>query len=318
MPRDEGDWVGAQIYDSHEVVEEVCGWGEVDDDVLDEIRSVILFEDWAKRNYQVLNPDRLMRVNLHTFRDRVMHESRYVFMSAPKRQEFDPDELSSAELMVLLGQIISSTPGCLRVLAEGTSFFRGRMVDGDVPSSFDAQTLGPPPPMRSAANRMSPAGIPMFYGSDSPETVVAEIGAHSTKSRAVVGEFKTLRELQVVDLSALREVPSLFERSKRRGYYEISFLYHFAEELAKPVILDGREHIEYVPTQVFTEYLRLGVDYLVEGIVFPSSQGKGRSCALFCDSRLCVESEDPSGTAWLALQPTSLMDVRVVSTIACE
>lgn len=57
---------------------------------------------------------------------------------------------------------------------------------------------------------MSPAGIPMFYGSSDPETVTAEMG-HSKFPVATVAEFETLRDLRLMDLNEIPPVPSLFD-----------------------------------------------------------------------------------------------------------
>ena len=59
----------------------------------------------------------------------------------------------------------------------------------------------------------------------------------------------------MIDMTALPELPSLFEDVAQR-YDTVLFLRRFAEDIVLPIELDGREHIEYVPTQVFTEYLR--------------------------------------------------------------
>jgi RES domain len=60
------------------------------------------------------------------------------------------------------------------------------------------------------------------------------------------------------------------------------FLFSFARDLSKPVILDGREHIEYVPTQVVTEYMRRLPDAAIDGILHASAQSAGTSCVIFC------------------------------------
>jgi hypothetical protein len=37
-----------------------------------------------------------------------------------------------------------------------------------------------------------------------------EVGAHNTRRRAVVGEFRPARKIRVVDMTALPELPSIF------------------------------------------------------------------------------------------------------------
>ena len=57
-------------------------------------------------------------------------------------------------------------------------------------------------------------------------------------------------------------------REERGG---LLFLREFVKSITLPVVHDGREHIEYVPTQVLTEYFRQQVTTLdgsaLDGIV---------------------------------------------------
>ena len=142
-------------------------------------------------------------------------------------------------------------------------------------ADYRAGKLGAPPLVKAAANRMSPAGIPMFYGSSDVDTAVAEIGTHSDKTHAIVGRFEPARELKVVDLTNLPERPSIFGGDADL-YHQVVFLQQFIKDVTLPVILDGREHIDYVPTQVFTEYLRYSFPAPIDGIVFPSAPATPR------------------------------------------
>jgi hypothetical protein len=177
-------------------------------------------------------------------------------------------------------------------------------------------TLGSPPPTKASANRMSPAGISMFYGSDDIPTVVAEIGSHTTKRFAVVGAFETTRPLWVVNLASLPTVPSVFDPQGREHYYELLFLHEFARDLSEPVVLDGREHIEYVPTQVVTEYMRWLPDVAIDGLLFTSAQNSGTSCVIFCGPEGCADPGKETDETMLRLIDDSLQTVRVVASPA--
>ena len=61
------------------------------------------------------------------------------------------------------------------------------MVHDPETAGYDASKLGSPPLEKASANRMSPAGISMFYGCDDVETVVAEISSHTERHFAVIG-----------------------------------------------------------------------------------------------------------------------------------
>ena len=62
--------------------------------------------------------------------------------------------------------------------------------------------------------------------------------------------------------------------------------------------LDGREHIEYVPTQIVTEYFRriFRVEgRRLDGIIYESSRVVGRNAfVLFCENSQCIDGE-PTG-----------------------
>jgi hypothetical protein len=312
---DGGEWVGANIYDSSDVLDEVLGWdGLVDDEVLEDMKDTIVPDDWASRDFAVLNPDDQLRVNWAAFCKLVKHESRFTFMTSRKNSSYDPDELSTVELFERLAKVVRRIPNARAEIAGDEVLYRGRMT-ADIPdlTTYTGAKLGSPPEGSASANRMSPAGISMFYGGSDVDTVIAEIAAHSGHRYAVVVGFRVTRPIQIVDLTALPDLPSIFTSQGRRTYYDISFLHDFRDELTRPVILDGREHIEYVPTQIFTEYLRLSAPFTVEGLRFPSAQTGGKNCVLFCGPEACAEASAVESKTWLEYQPATLSAYRVVA-----
>jgi hypothetical protein len=51
--------------------------------------------------------------------------------------------------------------------------------------------------------------------------------------------------------------PSILDGDEQNLYRAATgFLHEFTDDLTKPIAKDGREHIEYVPPQVVTEYVR--------------------------------------------------------------
>jgi hypothetical protein len=136
---------------------------------------------------------------------------------------------------------------------------------------------------------MSPAGISMFHGAFARETCVSETYDLSGKNHhGTFSVFKNLRELTLLDMTKVPPTPSVFELESREMRHNIRFLHSFLQDFTKPVAKDGREHIEYVPTQVISEYVRhvlkLGGNR-VDGIVYSSSRRKGHeACVLFFDA----------------------------------
>lgn len=240
-------------YTSATVIEELRT-DVVSDDVLQAVLDVITPEDWNE-DPSALSPNVALYYAWHQFCEKVKRETRFVFLSIPEEHSDHPDEFTTREILDKLMEIVQSRKILIDV-PVGRIFYRGRMVDEPATSAFDASKLGSPPPDKASANRMSPAGISMFYGCDDVATVVAEISSHTQRQFAVIGVFETVRPLRLVNLAASPVIPSVFDLNGRKLYYELLFLWSFARDLSKPVILDGREHIEYVPTQVVTEYMR--------------------------------------------------------------
>lgn len=297
-------------YDSQEIVQEFCA-GLVADNVLEEICETVNDDQWNE-DPSVLRPDVALRYAWNDFREKVKHRTRFVFLSIREESSSYPDDFTTSEILEKLVSIIMIHEILVDV-APGHTFFRGRMVDKPVLVDHNASTLGPPP-MVASANRMSPAGISMFYGCDDIPTVVAEIGSHTAKRFAVIGAFDTIRPLRMVNLTSL-PVPSRFDPVKRQSYYELVFLHQFTRDLSATVMLDGSEHIEYVPTQVVTEYMRWLPDTTIDGILFRSSQNGGVSCVLFCGPEGCTDEGKETDETMLRLKTGSVQVVRVVPGI---
>jgi hypothetical protein len=105
---------------------------------------------------------------------------------------------------------------------------------------------------------MSPSGIAMFYGAEDEETAIAEMlaVAPSRDDLLTIATFESRVPLHIVDLDAIPQVPSLFEPTALERRSSLVFLNRFASEVSRPVDRDEREHLEYVPTQIVTEYFR--------------------------------------------------------------
>ena len=186
--------------------------------------------------------------------------------------------------------------GLVRELPARTKLFRGRVGPGARPYR-SARRLGPPPPRKTVANRMSPAGIPMFYGALDEYTAVVETVLGRLKKGEILnlGAFETLENIHVLDLTNVPAVPSLFSPS-RYLRPTLSFLCSFVTDLSKPIKKDDRVHTEYVPTQIVTEYFRYSFHRdggpPIRGILYPSSRAKGgTACVLFFTREECGASD---------------------------
>ncbi len=278
-----------------EVLDEV-GNPIVNEAVQDEIVDAFSDSLWVRRPLFGLSEDDRLRYGWRDFVKAVKYKTRYVFtIKKPKKSFIPSDAIPPAKMLDHIGQVLREVE-LVREMKAGAQWIRARQHN--VTETFSsAADLGPAPRRKAwFSNRMSPAGIPMFYGAGDPDTAVAETYAPKAGEPAVVtlGLFMAAREMLVLDLTDLPAVPSLFDEGRRHLRSGISFLHDFVHDLTKPIARDGREHIDYVPTQVVSEYLRhvfkAEGGKRVRGILYRSSRKAGGiCCALFFQSAHCCD-----------------------------
>jgi hypothetical protein len=179
--------------------------------------------------------------------------------------------------------------GAFVKLPAGTHIFRARhQPAGKI--YITAGSLGPPPRDHAIkTNRMSPPGVVMTYASEDCETALAETA--DEPGTFVVGEFVIDRDLLILDLTRLPYAPSVFAELSDEYEYDprprLNFLHNISREISQPIERDDRAHIEYVPTQVVTEYVRTAVRIKrrrVDGIRYNSSRKNAKTAlVLFAD-----------------------------------
>jgi hypothetical protein len=172
---------------------------------------------------------------------------------------------------------------------------------------------------------MSAAGISVFYAALDMETARAETLANlpPIDERMLTGaSWTNTRPLNVLDLSKLPPVPSFYAQ-ERYDRDHLIFLEEFVKSITQPVEHDGREHTEYVPSQIVTEYFRhryrMHDNVRLDAIVYRSARHKGgRSIVIFASQR----DLDPKPSQWsderipiLTIDPASIRRVRK-STVA--
>lgn len=251
-----------------------------DAEVLQDLAAALGGDAWVQRNFYELSPSERLRVSWDGFVDVIKHQRRYFFLAGDRSiVDDDRDRVLPLALLRTLGEVVEEE-GLIRSFQD-LRIYRGRAHRADQQPTSAAE-LGAPPSNRAlAANRMSPAGIAMFYGALDAETAIAETrGAEPNPESAItVGCFRPLRPLRLLDLSHLPTVPSAFDRERASRRVELAFLQHFARDLRLPVQRDGSEHVEYVPTQVVCEYLRTSHRFdnrqLIDGILFSSLRNQG-------------------------------------------
>jgi len=310
----EGGWQG-KVYDAYEILVDQVELTIENEKLFQDILNSISNRQWCQKNFYQLPPEKVLILGWDEFSKQVKYNTRYVFFRVENSNEryHGSEEIPPAQMLDRLAGTISETR-LVRILEKGTLIYRVRKHEVYI-SYTTAAELGPPPPEKAIySNRISPAGIPMFYGAFDKQTALLETYQNDKKGQCVatIAAFRTLKPLKVIDLTELPEVPSLFDSERRYLRSGIIFLKSFEEEISKPIEKDGREHIEYVPTQVFTEYFRhiyLDEDGEgVKGILYPSSRKKGGiSCVLFFHNQhFCDQWEDmkKDDYKWFLLENT--------------
>jgi len=256
---------------------------EAEGPLLVAIRGCLRDREWCKKSPYSLRAHEALSYSWQYFCEFIKHERRFFFLQekpeyAVKSHElFDP----GAILKTIVAQAIGL--GLTSSLEQGTRVFRMR-PQTDARPYRTALELGPPPAeLAVQANRMSPPGVVMTYVSEDERTALLETA--DKDGTYALGTFELVRKATVLDLTKVPEVPSIFDLGRAPVREAIIFLREFAEEMSKPIARDGRVHVEYVPTQVVTEYLRVSPEARredLEGVRFSSSRQKdGVSLVLF-------------------------------------
>ncbi len=253
----EGGWVIPGVYDTYDLffyeLETI-----INDDFLVDLIMLEGDRQWCQRGFWSLTPSDELISSWHEFSQRVKHFTRYVFFRASDENNpfREPDKIPPSAMLDRLSNYIEKA-GLIRRMNAGQTFIRVRIHDPEL-SFHTAKDLGAPPIEAARySNRMSPAGIPMFYAALDEQTAIKETYQDTgAPAIATIAKFRTLKDLEVLDLTLLENVPSIFDSEREHKRQALIFLNAFVKEITIPIVKDGREHIEYVPTQVFTEYFR--------------------------------------------------------------
>ena len=283
----EGGWLG-EVWDTDELFEEIEFFA-ANDELSKDICEAIRVHQWCRCYLYGELPQQELISTWKYFCELVTHRIRFVFykMKGDSKRSYGGQEPVPPHLILdTLGKLVQQM-GLITAIPAGTEFFRARVHRKDEVYSTMHELGAPPATSAHFSNRMSPAGIPMFYGSTDTLTAVKEVAYGAQyPAAATVGTFVTLNEFKVLDLTRVSPIPGLFDRAQHEIRPACIFLNAFVDDLTKPVVKDGQEHVDYVPSQVVTEYFRhIFRDYdklPIHGILYPSAVNNGgRSCVLF-------------------------------------
>jgi hypothetical protein len=261
-----------------------------DADVVEALIESIDDSGWIERDYYIGDKSQRLSWGWESFKQVTKHQTRYLFLSPNADGVSD---LPASQMLDAIAEVLEDFD-FVKTIGQEVDLIRVRI---DPAAYATAGEIGSPPEQHALqSNRMSPAGVPMFYGAFDDETAKAETFdpvAHAGQTLSI-GTFHAVRDLQVLDLADLPDIPSVFDADRHYLIHPLRFLHAFAEDIAKPIAHDGREHIEYVPTQIVTEYFRRVFQRTdktrLDGLIYRSSrQVNGKAFVLFCENSQCVD-----------------------------
>ncbi len=296
----EGGWQGTTWY-THELLRDEVDLEIESAELFDDLVGFLPDIDWCDYDPFDLSENKKLAIDWQSFSQLVKHRMRYVFFRVPSH--FDDTQLlrerrEPYDVLYRIGDFVNEL-GLRRIMPPGSDFFRARVHRSQRFS--DAASLGPHMSTGAKyANRFSPAGIAMFYGALDVDTAIAEVYdcPERPSEIASIGRFENTRALHVIDLNNLPPYPSIFNGQTQDQRAPLRFLKEFVRDCTESIVKDGREHIEYVPTQVVTEFFRYiftdADETPCDGLLYPSSRRDGGVCSvIFCSGEDCTQDRQP-------------------------
>ena len=286
---------GLMIQNSIEVVTD--WFVETPYEILDEIADRLTHEYWTRKDMYIPSHGEYLAKGWEEFTQIIKHKVRYMFFS-DKLKRRTPSYEDYSDPYTILEEIkkgIIQHKLITEFKENELNVFRARQHDCDIELKT-ADELGSPPERIAQANRLSPAGISMFYGAFEKDTAVIEIvDISKTKDSITIGKFINIKRLRLIDFSKLQWI-SLFDTEKEELRESYVLLGRYRDDLNLPISNDGSQHIDYIPTQIVTEYLKNSFvtddGKEIHGIVYPSAKRKNyNNVVLFFDNNLISENK---------------------------
>jgi len=253
----EGGYQWGKTWDTWDLIHYEHGDVLTGDGLTKAVSRSVVDTTWVEKNFAWRRRDEVLGDAWGQFCEMVKYQTRYVLWL---RDDVDLDEaqrtgeVPPAMVLQEVGHLLERLGVCVRILPPGFGLWRARAhTEGQILAT--ASDLGTAPREHATqANRMSPAGISMFYGAIEQATAIREVAVRSKNKLATSGRFKTSRSCTVVDFTRLPETPSMFDPEWGSAWRYLRFLNSFTTALSEPARYTY-EQIDYVPTQIVTEYL---------------------------------------------------------------
>lgn len=255
MPWVEKEWLIPETNISEIIWDFDPGWcGEFCEDLISSSDSSLYLVEHVKNDWSIESSSSALSYGWAAFKNQVLYKTRYLFLSEPEDEYSSgrPDYISVSSMLNAL-EALCNKEKLVTTIPAGTKFYRVR-VNQEKEEFTEFCDIGVPPEGKASAGRMNPAGISYFYVAYDQSTAEKEVITDATEWSTA--KFKLIKDIQVIDFVDIPKIPSIFEPEKYDARQNMLFLHSFVNELTLPVTKDGREHVEYVPTQIVSEYFR--------------------------------------------------------------
>ncbi len=291
----DGEWVEGTntVKDTYDLLGDEFGMGG--SPAFSVLLDSLPMNQWYKKDFYGPDESEDKYFTWEYFIRQVKYNTRFFFIQDTYRMYEYSRFKKPYEILNELYRIFENL-GMFSNLAKETMIYRARK-EKRFGEYNTPELLGAPNPENCIySNRMSPAGISMFYGSEDKETCLQEVGEE--KGIYAIGEWCLKETVKILDLTKeftwanghyyYPDFPSVFDVGRRDTYHDYSFILKFASELSKKVIKNRMENIDYVPTQIVTEYLRIIKRKTnIMGICFYSSINGHKNYCLFFNDKDC-------------------------------
>lgn len=278
MPYVEGGWLFDEVYIEDLIADFDPGWNEeFGQDIINSADPNLYLVPHVLNDWAGIPSSEVLGYGWEEFKDQILYKTRYLFLT----QKSSHNDFYSIPLVAMLDRLgdLCKRLNLIKVVEKDCTFYRVRSHAENEGFTQFAE-IGAAPRGKAGAGRMNPVGISYFYIAFSQKT--AELEVISDQFFWSLAKIKLLNNISVLNLSDLPPLPSIFDKENHDLREEILFLHQFVEDLLKPVSRDGSEHIEYVPTQVVSEYFRYVFEPKLQGIMYPSVKDvDGLNIAIF-------------------------------------
>lgn len=265
------------------------GIGITDDALSDCIYTYLQNDELYCRKDEFYSESEDLEIIWRNFKETVKHKARFVFHFKDVfkgRDYVDP--------IYILERVQNSIEkyNLVTELPANTILYRTRQHASRKEIKKASDMASVPQHLAQMHGRMNPSGISMFYSSKSKSLTVAEVVDETltTKPYYTTAIFRTKHKLRLVDLTSFPDTPSIFDTDYNGDRETLFFVKDFVKDICKPVH-SGAAVIEYIPTQIVTEYIKFNSNLNVNGIIYPSSRIGGKNnIVLFYDHKQSLDN----------------------------